>query len=109
VREPHTEAAVGQGVEDAIQRVLAEQVALEGAVALAVSDQLQLVLTGERRVVELLGGEIETDRWKPAPLQSKNAARPQLDVDAPGVGSPRSVAVSQRCGMVFALRAPIAE
>ena len=106
VREPHPETAVGHRVEDAIQRVLTEQVALIGAVALAVGDQLQLVLTGERRVVDLLRGEIETNWRKAARLQPKDAARAQLDLDAAGVGG---CAVPQDCGVVLALRTAIAK
>src|SRR5439155_1679479 len=89
VGEPHPETAVGHGVEDEIQRVLAEQVALVGAVALAVCDQLQLVLTGERRLLDLLGGESETNWRKAAGLQPKDAAGPQLDLKAAGVGGCR--------------------
>src|SRR3989442_7658476 len=105
VREPYPEAAVGHRVEDTIQRVLAEQIALVRAIALAVGDQFQLVLAGERRVVELVRGEIETDGRKPAGLQPEYAARPQLYVDAAAVGA----RITQRCGMVFALRAAIAK
>ena len=104
VGEPHPETAVGHGVEDEIQRVLAEQVALVGAVALAVCDQLQLVLTGERRLLDLLGGEIETNWRKAAGLQPKDAAGPQLDLNAASVGG---CAVPQCCGMVLALCAAI--
>jgi len=106
VGESYTEAGVGHRVEHAIQRVLAEEIALEGAIALAVRDELQPVLAGERRVVDLLGGEIEPDRWKPAPLEPENAARPQFDAEAAGVGP---LTVPQRCGVVFALCAAIAE
>jgi len=69
-----------------------------------VGDQLQPVLTGEGRVVELLGRQVETDRGNCTPLQPENPARPQLDVDAPGVGSRT---VRQRCRMRFALCAAI--
>jgi len=79
---------------------------LVGTVALAVGDQLELVLTGEGRVPQLLGRKVETDRWKPAPLQPKDAACPQLDLDAAGVGS---ATVPQGRGVVFALRAAIAK
>jgi len=71
-----------------------------------VGDELQPVLAGERRVVDVLGGEIEPDRWKPALLQPENAARPQFDAEAAGVGP---FTVTQRCGVLFALRAAIAE
>src|SRR3989442_383064 len=104
VREPHPEARVGHRVQDAIQRVLAQQIALVGAIALAVGHQFQLVLAGERRVVELLGAEIETDGRKPAHLQPENAARPQLYGDTSGVGGGR---IAQRCGMLLALRATV--
>jgi hypothetical protein len=69
-----------------------------------VGDQLQLVLAGEGRVVDLLAWEIEPDRRKTAGPQAEDAARPQLDVEAGSVGA-GSVA---QCGrVVLALRAAI--
>ena len=86
MREAHAKAGVGERVERAIQGEFAQQIALVQPGAEAVGDELELVLTGEGCVVDLVSGQVDANRRECALLESEDAARAKLHVDLAGVG-----------------------
>ena len=105
--EPNPEAPFRHQVVEAVHQVLLQHVLL--VVALAVGDELELVLAGEHRALRLLAREVEAERRKAAVLTLAPVvpARPHLDLEPHALA--RRVEVLQAGGVVGALAAALHE
>ena len=100
VGEAHAEAGIGHGIQDAIQCVLTQQVALGEPVSLAMCDQFEPVLTREWSTIDVVRRQVEADGRKAAGLEAEDASCAQLHGETAGIAPDTEL---QRAGMVLAL------